>query len=97
MFDDLGAGPADLEGIVNQLRITKGVLVAVLIHEVDQGEFKISMRANGSAADVSKVALSYGGGGHVKAAGCTLYGEIDEVVVRLVNSIKEELACGGQI
>jgi len=88
LLDEYGAGTEDLEGIVNQLRITKGVDCAVLIHETDTDEYKISMRAN-NTMDVSRVAVMYGGGGHVKAAGCSMSGQLDEVIARLLGSIEE--------
>ena len=39
--------------------------------------------------DVSKVALKYGGGGHVKAAGCTIKGKSEDIIARLLDSIVE--------
>lgn len=60
--------PKHLDGIVNQLRVTKDVEVAVFLYETGDGTFKVSTRSR-EVADVSKVAVKYGGGGHVRAAG----------------------------
>jgi phosphoesterase RecJ-like protein len=49
------------------------VEVAILIHEKNPQEYKVSMRSNG-VIDVQKAAVYFGGGGHVKAAGCTMKG-----------------------
>lgn len=84
------ASAHDLEGIVDQLRITKGVEVAILIHEIGSEEYKVSMRSNGSV-NVSKIATFYGGGGHIKAAGCTMYGSIHDVINNLTLPIERQL------
>lgn len=84
------AKPSDLDGIIDQLRVTKGVEVAMLAHETDRGVFKISLRSNNNV-DVSKIASEYGGGGHIKAAGCTINGVIHEVICGLVEKISKQL------
>ena len=61
------AKPADLEGIVSQLRQTKGVEVAIFLHEVSPQKFKVSLRSR-DRVDVSEIARYFGGGGHVRAA-----------------------------
>ena len=83
-----GADKKDLSGIVNQLRIVKGVDVAVYIYETDENAYKVSMRSCSDNIDVSKVSAHFGGGGHVRAAGCNLAGTYEEVV----QAVKEQLA-----
>lgn len=90
ILNEYGAEPEDLDGIVNQLRITKGVKAAVFIYQLKDNEYKASLRANGNV-DVSKAALVFGGGGHVKAAGCTLYGNIKEEFNRLLKEIEKQI------
>lgn len=85
-----GVTHKDLEGIVNQLRITKGVEVAIFLHEVGNQEYKASLRSNGPV-DVSKVCEYFGGGGHVKAAGCTMHGTLHDVVNNLTLHIEQQL------
>ncbi len=89
-LDFYGAGSGDLDGIVDQLRITKGVQVAIFAYEIDFEEYKVSMRANGDV-NVSKIARHFGGGGHVKAAGCTIKGSYDYIVDCLTVQIAEQL------
>ena len=60
----------DLEGIVSQLRSTKGVECAIFLYQTDTLEYKVSLRSNGGV-DVARVAAFFGGGGHVRAAGVT--------------------------
>ncbi|MDU6263800.1 MAG: bifunctional oligoribonuclease/PAP phosphatase NrnA [Anaerocolumna aminovalerica] len=85
-----GVSPADLDGIIDQLRITKGVEVAVFLYETGHQEFKVSLRANGDV-NVSKIAVLFGGGGHVKAAGCTMEGSVSDIISHLTNLIEEQL------
>lgn len=81
---------ADLEGIVDQLRITKGVECAIFLSEIEPGVYKVSMRSN-EQVDVSRVAAYFGGGGHVRAAGCTLSGTFYDVVNNLSGQIVKQL------
>ncbi len=80
----------DLDGIVDQLRITRGVECAIFINEIIPHEYKISLRSN-DKVNVNEVASGFGGGGHIKAAGCTIKGKIDEVVSRLEKEIGKQL------
>jgi phosphoesterase RecJ-like protein len=81
--------PKHLDGIVNQLRVTKGVRAAVFCYESEDG-FKVSMRSN-DGVDVSRIAQAFGGGGHVKAAGATMNGTLDEVIQKIVVEIEKQL------
>ena len=87
---DCHALPKHLEGIVAQLRSTKGVDVAVLIYENADGTFKVSMRTNG-AVDVAQICVKHGGGGHVRAAGATMTGDPEMILRMLLEDIKEQL------
>lgn len=96
-----GVGPADLDGIVSQLRVTAGVEVAIFLYETGNQEYKASLRSNGPV-DVSAVCSYFGGGGHVKAAGCTMHGSLYDVVNNLTLHIEKQLqeheenGCGQQ-
>ena len=80
----------DLDGIVNQLRIIKGVECAIFMYETDTLEYKVSMRSGG-LVDVAKVAQIFGGGGHIRAAGCTMNGTAHDVVNNLSVHIEKQL------
>ena len=84
-----GVESADLDGIVSVLRNTKGVEVAIFMHECALQEYKVSMRSN-SFVDVSKIATYFGGGGHVRAAGCTMQGSMHDVVNNLTLQIEKQ-------
>lgn len=84
------AVPADMEGIVSQLRQTKGIEVAMFLYEIDFHVFKVSLRS-GDAVDVSKVASYFGGGGHARAAGLTMRGTVHDVVNNISRQISLQL------
>lgn len=85
-----GADFTDLNGIIDQLRIAKGCEVAIFIYETNENEYKISFRSNG-IVDVSKIAYNFGGGGHIKAAGCTMTGTVNDILNQLTPHIEEQL------
>lgn len=80
----------DLDGIVNQLRNIKGVDCAIFMYETNPLEFKVSMRSD-EKVDVAKIATRFGGGGHVRAAGCTMKGTFHDCVNNLSLHIEEQL------
>ena len=82
MMEQFDAKTEDVEGVVEQLRVTRGVEVAVLLHEIGNLQYKVSMRS-GDHIDVSQVAVAYGGGGHQKAAGFQGTGTAEEIVESL--------------
>lgn len=90
MMEFHGVTPKDLEGIVSQLRVTKGVEVAVLLYETAPHEYKVSLRASGDV-DVSRIAQYFGGGGHKKAAGVTMKGTVHDVINNLSGQIHLQL------
>lgn len=83
-------GPKDVEGIVQQLRVTRGVEVAIFMYELKIQEFKVSLRSNGNV-DVNEIASYFGGGGHVKAAGCTMQGSVYDVINNLTCHIEKQI------
>lgn len=89
-MDFYGIQPKSLDGIVNQLRITRGVECAIFLYQTGMQEYKVSMRSN-KIVDVSKVAIAFGGGGHVRAAGCTMNGTFHDVVNNLSYYIEQQM------
>ena len=84
------AKPSDLEGIVSQMRQTKGVEVAMFLHETASQTFKVSLRSK-EQVDVSSIAKYFGGGGHVRAAGVTMKGSVHDVINNLTALIERQL------
>ncbi len=91
MMDFHCVTPKDLDGIVSQLRVTKGVEVAMLLYETAPQEFKVSLRAAGDRVDLSKVAGVFGGGGHKKAAGVTMKGTVHDIINDLTEQIEAQM------
>jgi bifunctional oligoribonuclease and PAP phosphatase NrnA len=90
MMEFYHAESTDLSGIVSQLRLTKGVEVAIFIHQLKEETYKVSMRSN-EVADVQKIAFQLGGGGHTKAAGCTMHGSVSDIINTLTLEIEKQL------
>ena len=90
------AQPSDLEGIVSQLRQTKGVEAAIFLHEIEPQKFKVSLRSKG-AVDVSVIAKHFGGGGHVRAAGVTMSGSSHDVINNITARIALQLDHSGAV
>jgi len=90
MLKFYGAEDGDTEGIIDQLRVIKGVEVAILMHEIGNQQYKVSMRSN-HYIDVSRVAAFFGGGGHVRAAGCTMQGTMHDVANNLTEHIEVQM------
>ncbi len=84
------ADAKDLDGIVNQLIAVKDIECAIFMYETGTLEYKISMRSKGKV-DVSRVAVKFGGGGHVRAAGCTMNGTYHDNINNLSKEIAEQL------
>ena len=82
----------DRDGIIDQLTLVKGVEVAVLFHETQPGDVKLSFRSKGDY-DVAAFAkrMNPFGGGHRKASGCTMKGPLDEVVRRVLSALEVDL------
>lgn len=85
-----GVNPSDLDGIVSLLRMTRGVEVAIFLYETGVQEFKVSMRSK-EIVDVSRIASYFGGGGHVRAAGCSMQGSFYDVVNNLTGQIEMQM------
>lgn len=90
MMEEFGVNAKELDGIVNQLRNIKGVDTAMFLYELPTGEFKVSLRSGGKV-DVAAICKGFGGGGHVRAAGCTLTGSASEVTQTVLEAIKKAL------
>ena len=74
--------PSDLDGFVHYLRMIKGVEIAILFQSTLDGEVKVSLRSR-EMVNVADLAAQLGGGGHPRAAGCTLAGSLDQVVPKV--------------
>lgn len=81
MLDDItnaGAVKSDCSGIIDIPRRIEGSELAIFFRETPGGKFKVSMRSH-NYVDCAELAVRIGGGGHVRAAGATVEGTLDEI------------------
>ncbi|MBP3927481.1 MAG: bifunctional oligoribonuclease/PAP phosphatase NrnA, partial [Clostridium sp.] len=84
---NFGCNVKATDGIVDQLRVIDGVEAVILLYETgNPSEYKVSLRTN-TDLDLARIAAVFGGGGHVKAAGCTVTGTVDEILEGLKEQI----------
>ena len=93
-LDFYHADSKDLDGIVSHLNQTAGVECAIFMYQTGVQEYKVSLRSKGNV-DVAKLAVFFGGGGHVRAAGCTMKGTFHDVVNNLSLHIERQLKAAG--
>lgn len=89
---EVNASVGDHEGLVEIGRDIEGVEVSIFIRqkEDDENTYKISMRSN-EYVNVSDICFKFGGGGHEKAAGATMQGNIEQVKQKVINEVKKVL------
>lgn len=88
-MEKLNVIQSDLDGIVENGRDVEGVEVSIFLYETDKG-FKASLRSN-SYVNVADVCLLFNGGGHVRAAGCTMQYPLEECKERIITQVKSFL------
>lgn len=90
-FEECACGREDGKFIATYLQNVAGVKVAINISEDKNGEWRVSLRTSCDDVDVSKISHRFNGGGHKKAAGLTLKGELEKALNALVCEAKREL------
>ena len=85
-----GVSARDLGEIVSELRNTRGTEVTAFLYELEDGRWKVSLRSRESF-DVSRIAQQFGGGGHIRAAGCDVKGTGEEATAIIRRAIEAEL------
>ena len=90
MLKQTGSELEETENFVNYPRSLKGVEAALIFKELERGLVKVSFRAKGKVK-VGEVARFFGGGGHLQASGCSIKGELAQVVKMVVEKVKQSL------
>ncbi|MCR5684041.1 MAG: bifunctional oligoribonuclease/PAP phosphatase NrnA [Lachnospiraceae bacterium] len=85
-----GLESSDTEGVIDQLRVTKGVEVAILLKEMNPQVWRVSMRSC-TSVNVGEICMKFGGGGHIRAAGCIMNGSMHDVINALLREIEQRL------
>ena len=90
MYKKSGSNESETDRLANLPRQVEGVLVGVSMRELKDGSFKASVRTHGDI-DASAICKRLGGGGHMGAAGCTLYGSKQQAINSLLKEIQAEI------
>lgn len=87
---NVGSEPGDHEGLVEIGRDIEGVEVSIFIREIENGAYKVSLRSN-NYVNVSDICIAFNGGGHIRAAGCTLKGTFEQVKEKIISQVSYAL------
>lgn len=87
---EVGAEPGDHEGLVEIGRDIEGVEVSIFIRQREESLYKISLRS-GNIVNVSDVCLMFGGGGHPRAAGANVQGNVEQVKEKVLKEVRKAL------
>lgn len=79
----------ETEGFINYPRNIEGVEIAIMFKEAENN-IRVSLRSK--TADVSQIALAFGGGGHARAAGCTVTEPLNLAKSLIVEAAKKQLS-----
>lgn len=90
LLEKTGASEDELEGVSAMGRQIQGVEIALTLREKEDGSVKVSART-GESVDASEICKNFGGGGHARAAGCTLSVSLENACEQLVETAKKYL------
>lgn len=91
LYAATGTSHRETEGVINSMRTLRSTEVLALLRDSPKG-VRVSLRSSG--IDVGKIALAYGGGGHLCAAGCVLPGPIEVAVEEIAAALHRALEDG---
>ncbi len=91
MFKECGVDDSYTEGFIRMARFVRGGKIMILFKEIEAGAVRVSFRSRGEI-DVWALARELGGGGHRNAAGATVYGELQEVMERVLGMARGALS-----
>jgi bifunctional oligoribonuclease and PAP phosphatase NrnA len=90
MLRDVGESPTASEGFIDVLASTKVADITVLFKEVDDGSTRVSVRTT-ERADAVAITSAFGGGGHARAAGCTVAAPLEAAREQVLAECEREL------
>lgn len=89
-LEEVQAKEGDHEGLVGIGREIQGVEISIFIRQKEnEEEYKVSMRSNNDKINVSDICLVFGGGGHPRAAGATIRGNVEQVKEKIMLVVKK--------
>lgn len=90
-FDEFNTDSENTSGIINNVLNIDKVSIAVSVVQTENNSFRVSIRTK-APLDASKIAAVFGGGGHLRAAGCRISGFMEDVIDKLVRASSLELS-----
>ena len=90
MLAETGTDPVASEGFIDLLASTKTADVTLLFKEADASQTRVSVRTS-AHADAVAITSAFGGGGHARAAGCTVDAPLAEATARVLDECEREL------
>lgn len=90
MLQSVGATDDDCDGLVNIGRTVRGVEVSIMLRQNKVGETRVNLRSK-TVLDVSAIAMTFGGGGHKRAAGCTIKEPMDTARARVLEEVRKAI------
>lgn len=90
MLRETGTEPVASEGFIDLLASTKAADITVLLKEADATEVRVSVRTS-ARADAVAITTTFGGGGHARAAGCTVHLPLAEATAAVLEACEREL------
>lgn len=90
IVENANAKSEDLDGITGLPRQIDGVVLGITLREQKDGSLRVSVRTH-PPVDASKFCSAFGGGGHIRAAGCSVAGNISDAVQQLKSKALETL------
>lgn len=85
-MDSIGSDESETEGMIDFIRDIETVKIAVFMREVTQSVYKISLRSKVDI-NVSAIAQQFGGGGHIRAAGCTIEDSAEKAKEQIIAAL----------
>ncbi len=93
LMQSSGVDEAEFDGLASLTLQVESVIAGVTIKQRGENRYKISIRST-PGVDACAVCATLGGGGHKRAAGCEIFGTLDEAKATIINAIKEHLDGG---
>ncbi|MGH2429581.1 MAG: DHH family phosphoesterase [Candidatus Limnocylindria bacterium] len=90
MLEEVGADPVASEGFIDLLASTKVGDITVLLKEADAAQIRVSVRTS-ARADAVAITSVFGGGGHARAAGCTVQAPLEKASRLILDECEREL------
>ncbi len=90
MLEETNGKMEETEGLIETLRNISGIEVAIFVKEIEMNLCKVSMRSK-KYINVAEISKSFNGGGHARAAGCTIAKNYEETKKIMMDLVEEYL------